>query len=122
VNAADPLETNVRDIERAKHLVAIGDSSLQRFSLAYCKGNYLSPASMFLSYMKWDTSYVIKIIKQTKIPILVISGSSDRDFGGAWPIILRSSGIPVKIINDADHFFSSPLELDFHDALLAYIK
>ena len=95
-----------------------GDSDLGSYSLGYCKGNFVSTYPVYHSYQVWSDKKTVEALQAIEIPLLVIMGQNDDRFGSDWLQRIRGAGVAVREIPDANHFFDSPHEFDFHDALL----
>ena len=101
-----PQETEKEDIAIAENMLTNNKKQLHKFSLSYCKGNYLSPPMPFLSYKKWT-------IKNFGVPYSVIYGSNDKRFGKQLSEKLDIEKSHIITVQGANHFFDSPYEFEF---------
>lgn len=99
-----------------------GDAELGSYSLGYCKGNFVSTYPVYHSYQVWSGEKTLEALRAIEIPVAVIMGQNDDRFGSDWLQAIRQSGVAVSEIQGANHFFDSPYEFDFHDALLQALK
>jgi pimeloyl-ACP methyl ester carboxylesterase len=93
-----------------------GVAGLDSYALNFCK-KYTGTPQSYLSYAKWTDSKVLAAVKNTRPPVYVILGGSDRRIDDVWITALRDSGAEVSKIAGADHFFSSQYEFDLLDEL-----
>ncbi|WP_455209091.1 alpha/beta hydrolase [Kaarinaea lacus] len=105
------------DIAIAEQLKAKNDNKLHDYYLSYCKGNFVSPYNVFLSYKAWSRQRLIDTISKVSIPYTVILGEEDHRFGVLLNNDLKQQGSRIVTIGGADHFFSSPYEFDFLEKL-----
>lgn len=89
--------------------------------LSYCKKFTASP-EVFLSYLAWSRSAVLDAMRKSKAPILVVMGSKDERMGSEWPRQLKAQGIPLRLIDGANHFFDAQFEFDLQDTIVEAIK
>lgn len=117
--AGPPFDQNTekKELELAKQMVINKDISLHEFSLSYCKGNFVAPANVFLSYKQWTAEKFIALVEQLTLPYTVILGERDHRFGRHWNANLNMGKGKVRIVPEANHFFDSPAEFDFLDQL-----
>jgi len=45
-----------RQVAEARRAVREGDDRPRRFTLSYCKGNFVSPPRVYLSYLRWNAA------------------------------------------------------------------
>lgn len=112
------MATNGEQITTAKRRIAAGDRSIGHYTLGFCRNNYASPADAFLSYVEWDEERVVSDLLAISVPTTVILGENDSWLPNGWADTLRQKGIATQIIDEANHYFSSPAEFDFQAAVL----
>lgn len=105
----------------AKKRVARGDTQLMSYPLGYCK-NYVGTAQSFLSYARWHRSDILRLSRQSKVPLEVIMGGKDDRMGEDWPVKLRSAGNRVQVIDGANHFFDAEHEFEVLDLTISLLK
>ena len=105
------------ELARARDLLARGDTSLGRYHLIYCHGNYTATAGSFVSYAELKRGVVIDWVGRTKRPIIAIMGGGDQRFGADWVKDMQQAGVRVKVIPGASHFFDGTFEFDLLDAV-----
>lgn len=106
------------DIATAKSMLRKNQNQLHEFHLSYCKGDFVAPPKVFLSYKKWTANRLMDVIKAISIPHSVIIGGDDHRFGNRLSKTLNNNQTTVITIPGANHFFDSPHEFDFLDAFL----
>lgn len=99
----------------------ISGKALERFTLGYCNKNYVSLPAAYLSYVA-DDNKIFGQLGKAKVPVEVILGGADRTMKADWPEQIRARGIPVTIINGANHFFDGAHEFDLADKVEAILK
>lgn len=112
-----PIEQEKNDIATAKAMLRNNKTQLHKFSLSYCKGNFLSPPKAFLSYKKWTAAELIRLVDNITIPKRIILGGNDQRFGQALVEGLKKTDSKLVVISGANHFFDSPLEFEFLEKL-----
>lgn len=105
-----PEQRERKDIAEAKKMLTNHKDELQKFSLSYCKSNFLSPPNVFLSYKHWTSDKLLKVIERISIPTSIFLGSNDHRFGPYLNAKLTSTKSKVITIPGANHFFDSPYE------------
>ncbi len=110
-----------RQIAEARAAVKAGDNTPRRFTLSYCKGNFVAPPAVYLSYTAWNEPRVLKALQAAPVPVEVIMGGADRRFDRHWLDALRRAGARLEIIDGASHFFDAEHEFDLHDAVLGRV-
>lgn len=88
---------------------------LERYTLGYCKGNYVAPVADYLTYAASDASNTLDQFSKTKVPVEVILGKADKAIELTWPEKIRARGISVTVIDNATHFFDGLQEFDLSD-------
>ncbi len=99
-----------------------GDKSLYPYTLSYCKGNFLAPAEVYLSYSKWTKQRVLAALKRIRFPVHIIMGGADKRFDKQWLDQLSRAGANMIIIPGANHFFDDQHEFDLHDSFLTILE
>lgn len=105
----------------AKRRIARGETQLVNYPLGYCQ-QYVSTPQSFLSYARWHRSDILRLSRQSKVPLEVIMGGSDDRMGDDWPEKLRSAGNHVQVIAGANHFFDAEHEFDVLDLAVSLLK
>ena len=118
-NSAALVEQQIAEAQK-KHRQ--GDRSLQAYTYSYCRGNFLAPAYVYLSYTAWTRQRVLIALQQSPVAVSIIMGGKDERFQHSWVQALQKTGAEVIIINGASHFFDSHHEFDLHDTILALLK
>jgi len=100
------------------------EKNIGLFTMSYCKNNYATTASSYLSYAKFDSKEFIELIKNSHVQTELIIGSSDTVISPSWMEQLKALNSPVRIsmINKAGHFFDGPSEFDLVDAVDNILK
>ena len=94
------------------------DRSLQSYTYSYCRGNFLAPAYVYLSYTAWSKERVLSALESSPVMVNIIMGGEDERFQENWVHALQQTGAEVTIIHGASHFFDSHHEFDLHDTIL----
>lgn len=110
-----------QQIEANKDL-AMGDTSLKRYTLVFCRNNYITTPSHFLSYMQWDRKRILSELKSSPVPTTVVLGESDKWLPADWPASVKSKSIPLQLIPDANHYFSGISEFEFQATILSLVE
>ncbi|MEW5838979.1 MAG: alpha/beta hydrolase family protein [Pseudomonadota bacterium] len=105
------------ELARAKLLHSRGDTSLGRYHLIYCHGNYTSTVESYLSYAALQRSAVLALASNAKLPRIAIMGGGDQRFGADWVKDMQKAGIAVRVAPGASHFFDGAHEFDLLDAV-----
>lgn len=109
-----------KDIHEAEKLQREKPVPLHSYRLVYCE-NYTATPDSFLSYVRWSPARVLSELKKRKVPVYAIMGGKDDRFGPAWIKQLRTTGIDVKVIDGANHFFDGGAEFDLLDAVRNHV-
>lgn len=110
-------------LKRAQAQKAAGATSLGRYNLIYCHGNYTSTAESFLSYANLGRTEVLEALRKNRIPLTAIIGGADQRYAGDWVNAMESAGVRVQLVPGASHFFDGTFEFDLLDAVsLALIE
>jgi len=91
-----------------------------KYNFLFCNHNYYATPKSFLSYLKIDRNYTLDSLNNIKIPSYTIMGSADQRYhsvGTEWLSELEQTKTKLKIIEGANHFFSSEYEFDLQDKL-----
>lgn len=115
-------EVEKMDSAKAKKMIAAHKKQLQKYSLSYCKSNFLSPPEVYLSYKTWTLAKLLAGIKRITLPKAVIIGSNDHRFKINLKEKLRKTKARVITIEGADHFFDSPYEFEFLEKFMHEIE
>ena len=118
----NPTALVEQQIAEAQQKHRQGDRSLQAYTYSYCRGNFLAPAYVYLSYTAWTQEHVLTALKQSPVAVSIIMGGKDERFKNSWVQSLQQTGAEVIIINGASHFFDSHHEFDLHDTILALLE
>lgn len=113
-----PLRTIPKDVQKALASVKeapTGRQALERYTLGYCKGNYVAPPADYLTYATSDANNTLDQFSKTKVPVEVILGKADKAIELTWPEELAARKIPVTFIDNATHFFDGLQEFDLSD-------
>lgn len=105
----------------AKKRIARDDKALVRYPLGYCK-QYVGTPQSLLSYARWSRPDILRLSRQSKVPLEVIMGGSDDRMGKDWPQQLGAAGNHVQVIAGANHFFDAEHEFDVLDLTLSILK
>ncbi|MBZ0092252.1 MAG: alpha/beta fold hydrolase [Sulfuricellaceae bacterium] len=124
---ASLVPDNGTDIDREKaHRMlkaqAKGKEDLQRFSMGYCRNNYMSTPYAYLSYAVYDADRTLGLLDKAKVPVEIILGGADTLMEKGWPQKALKHGASITLIKSAGHFFDGPQEFDFADAVEAQLK
>lgn len=95
---------------------------LRRFTIAYCKGNYVSSTPAYLSYASWDGDRIVARLNEVKVPAFVIIGDKDAVFLPEWGERLRKTRVPVDVVKGAGHFFDGEHEFELFDRVDAILR
>lgn len=107
-----------QSIKTARGMVDNNDSSIHKFSIAYCIDNYSSPPQNFLSYANWNSKKLLSAIKSSPETIQVIMGGADDSVYPKWIEHMKQGGADVSVIDGANHFFNSGHEFELYDSLM----
>lgn len=105
----------------AKKRIARGETQLVNYPLGYCQ-HYVSTPQSFLSYARWHRPDIVRLSRQSKVPLEVLIGGRDDRMGEDWPEKLRAAGNRVQVIAGANHFFDAEHEFDVLDSTLSLLK
>jgi len=122
--AGKPFSPEVEKMDRAKaiEMMTAHKKQLQKFSLSYCKSNFLAPPEVYLSYKTWTLAKLLAGIKKIATPKTIIIGGNDRRFDINLEEKLRKTNAHVISIKGSDHFFDSPYEFDLLEKFMNEIE
>jgi len=110
-------ELQANQVKRAQAQKAAGATSLGRYNLIYCHGNYTSTAESFLSYASLGRSEVLEALGKNHMPLIAIMGGADQRYTGDWVKDMQRAGVQVQLVPGASHFFDGTFEFDLLDAV-----
>lgn len=108
--------------ERMKILPPADGKDLGRFTLSYCKGNYVAPPRAFLSYAANDADRTLGLLGKARAGVEVVMGGADTTMNAGWAEKIRRRGVPVTIIEKTGHFFDGGQEFNLADKVEAVLK
>ena len=111
---SDPRTSGAMLID-AKQRITRGDTQLLSNPFGYCK-KYVSTPLSYYSYARWNRQDILRLLRQSKVPLEVIMGGDDERMGEDWPAKLRAFGNRVQVIAGANHFFDAEHEFDVLDS------
>ncbi len=114
----NPPSVVKHQVAEARRAVREGDHRPRRFTLSYCRGNFVSPPQVYLSYLRWNAARVLTALRKAPVPVEVIMGGKDRRFDHRWLTALRRAGARLLVIEGASHFFDAEHEFDLNDAVI----
>lgn len=115
---SDPRTTMVID---AKKSIARGETQLMNYTLGYCK-KYIGTPQSFWSYAHWHRADILRLVRQSEVPLEVIMGGEDDRMGADWPRQLGAAGNHVQVIAGANHFFDAEHEFDVLELTISILK
>ena len=65
-----------RQVAEARRAVREDDDWPRRFTLSYCKGNFVSPPRVYLSYLRWNDKRVLRALREAPVPLEVIMAAT----------------------------------------------
>lgn len=113
-----PLRSIPKEVQKALASVKQTQNNgkaLERYTLSYCKGNYVSPPADYLTYAASDADNTLDQFSKTKVPVEVILGKADKAMDLTWPDKIRARNISVTLLDNATHFFDGLQEFDLSD-------
>jgi len=108
-------------ITSARQAIKDKNNQPETYSVAYCKNDFIAPANVYLSLVRWDKELVISAIDKVNTPLYVIMGGKDRYFDKPWQTQMQNTKAKVSIIDNASHFFDGNEEFDYHDKILSIL-
>lgn len=122
LNGAD-IGTKQSEIDKAERLAKQGGQPA-KYSFLFCQNNYLATPESFLSYHQLTRQKNLSLLNQLTIPSVTIMGSADKRYqktGENWLEELKATKTKVRIVEGANHFFSSEHEFDLQEILIETI-
>ncbi len=118
----NPVSIDERELQKARQNP--GNRTLARFTMGYCKSNYMSTTRSYLSYALFNESRLLEMLKNTPVQTEVILGSADTVLPANWADRIGSLHAPVRvrIIGNANHFFDGAQEFDLADEVESILK
>jgi len=110
-------ELQANQLKRAQAQKAAGATSLGRYNLIYCHGNYTSTAEGFLSYANLGRGEVLEALSKNRMPLIAVIGGADQRYAGDWVSAMQRAGVQVQLVPGASHFFDGTFEFDLLDAV-----
>ncbi|MBU0593720.1 MAG: alpha/beta hydrolase [Gammaproteobacteria bacterium] len=95
---------------------------LGRFTVAYCKNNYVATVPAYLSYADWTGDVIANALGKIKVPVDVVLGTKDQVISPTWRGQLEKSRVPLTLIENAGHFFDGEHEFELNDRVLEILK
>lgn len=100
-----------------------GQQALGRFTLSFCRNNYVAPRHAFQTYAETGSAArILQQIGKTQVPVEVILGGADTAMAKSWPAAVRKNGAAVRVIRNAGHFFDGDQEFDLMDSVESGLK
>ena len=103
-------------IKTAENMITNNDNGLREYQVSYCK-KYVAPPKAFLSYATWSQKRILDAILKLSTPLEIILGEKDKRMGDGWPDMLANSGVNLKLIPGANHFFHNEQEFDLLESV-----
>lgn len=88
------------------------ESGLKKFTLAYCKKNYVSTPAAYLSYAERREERLLSEVGALKLPVEMIIGSKDQLFSPEWLDRVKASKLKATVIEGAGHFYDGEHEFE----------
>ncbi|MGV8991412.1 MAG: alpha/beta fold hydrolase [Thiobacillus sp.] len=101
--------------------LAKNNHALVEAEFGQCK-KYVSPPAALLSYMEVSRNSILDSLKRIHVPTEVIMGGKDDRMGGDWVEKLTASGVAVRVIPGASHFFDNQYEFELQEVLLQTLQ
>jgi len=97
---------------------------LDKYSLGYCKNNFATTATSYLSYAQYDSNRILELIGKTPVPTEVILGTADTILPANWSAQIKAVNprTRVTLIKDANHFFDDTSEFDLAEEIESILK
>ncbi len=86
------------------------------YALGFCQ-HFPATVAAYHSYVGWGPEQMLETIQAHSQQLSVIIGSGDRRIKQSWVDTLHHSGIELKVIEGANHFFDSAHGFDLQDAV-----
>lgn len=88
--------------------------------LSYCR-KYLSTPEALLSYVRWEQSRILSVLKHPQVPVGLIMGGADDTLGSGWIKALKHVQTRMVIVKGANHFMDGQYEFDLLDHTLKFL-
>jgi pimeloyl-ACP methyl ester carboxylesterase len=98
-----------------------GQRQLVNQPLSFCR-RYLSAPAALLSYVRWDQTRTLAVLKQAPVPVSLVMGDADETLGRGWLRALRHVQVPMVIVRGANHFMDGEHEFDLLEHTLQYLQ
>jgi alpha/beta superfamily hydrolase len=124
----NPILTNHADFKKAHDAInakaPANKIKLMSFSLGYCKNNFFTTASSYLSYAQHSEQKMLALITTTPVETEFIFGSSDTILPLNWPEKIKALQTQprVVVIENANHFFEDTFEFDLAEIVENSLK
>jgi dienelactone hydrolase len=122
MDSGDFRDESRRQRVEARADAAVGDTGLKRYTLGFCRQNYTTAPQYFLSYMQWDKERILNGLKTTPVPTTVVLGEDDKWLPADWTAAVETAAIPLRVIAEANHYFSGISEFDFQATILTLVE
>lgn len=120
-----PIEVDAEQYHQAqaeKQLAPEGVLPLRRFTMAYCKNNYVATLPAYLSYADWTADVIAGRLGKTRVPLDIVLGTKDQVAPPAWQARLAKTRVPLSLIENAGHFFDGEHEFELNDRVSKILK
>lgn len=118
---ADQAEQRRAELKAlAAEQLARGDDDMHRFALGYCH-SYVTTAAGLASYLDWDAERLQAVLAGARAPVTVVFGDRDRYVDRAWLEALGESGVGLRPVAGADHFFDLSHQFELFDEVMQLI-
>lgn len=122
IDSGELRQETLRQQNEANKDLAMGDTSLKRYTLIFCRNNYITAPSHFLSYMQWDRKRILNELKSSPVPTTVVLGEADKWLPADWADSVKNQSIALRRIPEANHYFSGISEFDFQATILSLVE
>lgn len=95
---------------------------LHRFTMAYCKNNYVTTVPAYLSYADWREDVIVSALGRVRVPVDVVLGTRDQVVSPDWLARLKKARVPMMLIEGAGHFFDGEHEFELNDRVGDILK
>lgn len=107
--------------EQAQRDVEAKDDQVHSYAMSFCD-EYVTDARSVLSYLAWDRPRVEAAVKNAGVPVAVIYGDKDDRVNPEWLQTMVSSGVTVRSVAGANHFFDLTHEFELFDQVLDALR
>ena len=99
-------------------------TKLGKYSLGYCKKNYIATTNSYLSYAHYDSNRILELIRKTQVPTEIILGTADTILPANWSSQIKAANPRTRIsyIKNANHFFDDTSEFELAEEIEAILK